>query len=126
MPMTIGGIVASLRRKQGLSQKGVERLTHGRIKAGWLASLETGHIERSSPEKLKLLAEILGTTYAEILRSAGIIEIPPEGMTAQEETLVCLYRNLSPEYQKVILRLARCLNQESDDATGVAARAQEG
>ena len=110
MPITIGEVVKRLRNERGLSQYDIEKLSGGLIKRGWLASFETiKQVRAPADEKFVKLAELLGTTVAEIYREAGIIDIPPEGTTPEEKRLIEDYRALSTADRKRALRLMRDL-----------------
>jgi transcriptional regulator with XRE-family HTH domain len=72
MPSSIGDAVRRIRRERGLKQRDVAERSRGRITESWLASLETGRIKYSDPEKLKTLSEILGTSISELYREADL------------------------------------------------------
>ena len=107
MPMTIGQVVRRLRDERGLSQYDINRLSNGEIKQSWVNSLEHGDIKNPPQAKLNALAELLGTTVAEIYREAGIIEFPARlnYRSALEGRILDEIQKLPPELQEALYQM---------------------
>lgn len=67
----LGEVLRTSREAMGLTLRDIEQRTEGRVKNAYLSQVETGHIERPSPEVLWRLAELYGLDYEELLFSAG-------------------------------------------------------
>ncbi|MCL4394141.1 MAG: helix-turn-helix domain-containing protein [Chloroflexi bacterium] len=106
---SIGSVVKELRAAKKISQRKLQLLSGGEIKAGWLASLETDVIANPPQHKLEVLARFLDTTIAEIYQRAGIIQIPLDGASPDEKQLIEDYRTMSTEDRARARRLMRAL-----------------
>lgn len=109
MPPSIGAVVKELRQARNLSQRKLQKLSKGQVNASWLANLETDDIKNPPQAKLEVLAKYLGTTIAEIYQRAGIIDIPPDGISPEEKQLIEDYRALSPRDRARARRILRDL-----------------
>lgn len=69
--LSYGDVIARIRDEKRISQKELEDLSGGEVKAGWLAALESGRIGEPSLSRLESVAKWLGTTVGEIRRQAG-------------------------------------------------------
>jgi HTH-type transcriptional regulator, competence development regulator len=69
--VNLADTLRSSREAMGLTLRGVEQLTAGRIKNAYLSQVETGQIHRPSPEVLWLLSDLYGLDYDSLLISAG-------------------------------------------------------
>lgn len=125
MPQSIGAVIRRLRRERGITQQSIEEKTEGKLDRDWLASIETGRSKSvRDPAKIQLLAELLGTTVADIYREAGIIEFPPRlnYRSALEERILDEIQKLPPELQEALYQMivrirkqdARIVPNESD------------
>jgi transcriptional regulator with XRE-family HTH domain len=103
--LTVGAIVARLRKERNLSQRGLEQLSEGAINKNWLASLERNRIKDPPPDKMKLLAKYLEVPVARIYELAGIIDLPPEGASPEEARLIRIYRSLPARYRLHAIRI---------------------
>jgi transcriptional regulator with XRE-family HTH domain len=75
MPQKLGKVIAQLRRQRHLSQYEVARQSEGTINREWLAALETGRSNSvRDPEKIRILATILGVPASWIYEQAGMID----------------------------------------------------
>ncbi len=96
-----------MRDLSGLSGNDVEKVTDGKLKQSWLASLENGGIVNPPEAKLRILAQVLNTSVTEIYRLAGRIELPSTGLYPDEDERVKSYRNASRSDREKIRYIMR-------------------
>ncbi len=113
---SIGQVVARLRRRKGWSQDKLQEISGGKIKSRWVASLETGRIKHSDPEKLEILASYLDTTVLDIYEQAGVIHFPPKRdyQTAREQNLIEEFRRLPPDVQETVYQMVHRLGHRPE------------
>lgn len=69
MDKTFGAFLASLRQRQNLSLRDVERDTG--VSNAYISQLENGKIKAPSPVVLNKLAQLYGVKYAILMKEAG-------------------------------------------------------
>lgn len=100
-PTEWGQYLLSVRQALGLSQREVVRRTKGKITGGYISQIEQGIVKRASPDKLALLAQVYGLSYAALMELVGW-EMPdpekangtktlPPGVTREEHTELLEY-----------------------------------
>ena len=67
----LGQYLRDTRRALGLSLRAVEEATQKAVTNGYLSQIETGLVERPSPNVLYHLAEVYGIDYGDLLVRAG-------------------------------------------------------
>ena len=69
--MPLGAYLRQVRRSLGLSLRQVEAATGKAVSNGYLSQIESGDVERPSPNVLFHLAGVYGIEYGKLLSRAG-------------------------------------------------------
>jgi len=70
---TLGELLVSLRKRDGLTLRQVEVITEKRVSNAYLSQIENGKILKPSLNILFALSEVYGVSYNEIMELAGYI-----------------------------------------------------
>ena len=68
---TLGELLVSLRKRDGLTLRQVEVITEKRVSNAYLSQIENGKILKPSPNILFALSEVYGVSYNELMELAG-------------------------------------------------------
>lgn len=96
---TLGAELRRLRQLHGFTLKDVERATG--ISNAYLSQVETGKIEKPSPDKLYKLAETYQVEYDQLMQAAGYIVKKDKQRTLAGAALSTL-QNLTPEEEEAL------------------------
>lgn len=112
----LGELLRTSREAMGLTLREVEQRTKDRIKNAYLSQVETGQIQRPSPEVIWLLAELYGLDYEELLISAGH-RIRRESQQQNSRALhgipLKALQSLNPEQRRQVTNYIAFLRQNS-------------
>lgn len=98
MPVNFGEYMKSLREKQRLSLREVERGSG--VSNAYIAQIERGDRPAPSPDILRKLAPVYNVTVQELLEKAGYLEEPEQTMSEQERVeRAYLYAVQDPEFK---------------------------
>lgn len=107
----LGTWVRNARKTQGLSQRALA--DQSGLSRSYVCDIERGRGSEPSLATLDKLSMALGTSRAELMQAAGLIDkalVPRE--SDEERRLLSLFRDLSDAGQDQILRYTRFLHQE--------------
>lgn len=110
---SLGAELRSIREAHGLTIRAVERKTG--ISNAYLSQLETGKIEKPSPQYLYRLAEAYGVPYEALMEKVGyIIKHGPERPSGQTLLGAALAQmeDLTPEEERELIRYLAFLRQK--------------
>jgi transcriptional regulator with XRE-family HTH domain len=106
----LGEWVRTNRRAQGISQRALAERSG--ISRSYLCDIEQGRGFHPSVATLDKLAKAFGATRNDLLRASGIFEQPGKARDTREQRLLAVFRDLPPESQAMIEKLARFLHAE--------------
>jgi len=72
--LNLGKYLHTLRMSKGYSLREVKRLSGKKVSHIYLYRLESDNVPNPSPGKLKVLSEVYGSSYKEILKVAGYLD----------------------------------------------------
>lgn len=107
----LGEWVRRTRQLQGMSQRALADSSG--LSRSYVCDIERGRGSEPSLATLDKLSAALGTTRAELMQAAGLIDkalVPRE--TDDERRLLAVYRDMSDQGQAHLLRYARFMHQE--------------
>lgn len=109
----LANLLADLRTAKGLSLREVEEATGKAVSNAYLSQLETGKIQKPSPNVLHSLAEVYAVPYEALMEKAGYL-LPPEGGAGQRRKLaVFAIDDLTAEEEEQLLKYLAFLRSRS-------------
>src|SRR5712691_811870 len=82
MTETLGAILKQARSRAGLTLRGVEKATDGKISNGYLSLLESDAVKEPSPRYLHELARVYKMDYARLMKASGYMVPAPSSSRA--------------------------------------------
>lgn len=96
-----GSYLKELRLVAGLSLRGAERASEGKVSNPYISQIESGKIENPSPHILKKLADIYHVPYNEIMEEAGYLK---RSKSARSGIAFSLGKKLTPEERTELIK----------------------
>jgi transcriptional regulator with XRE-family HTH domain len=106
----LGDWVRATRQSQGVSQRALA--DRSGISRSYLCDIERGRGMQPSVATIDKLAKALGASRGDLLRVAGILEPTGKVSDERELRLLALFRDLPPDAQGMLERMARFLHTE--------------
>ncbi len=107
----LGEWVRRTRKDQGLSQRALA--DQSGLSRSYVCDIERGRGAEPSLTTLDKLAAALGASRADLMRAAGLIDRALVSRESDDERrMLSVYRDLSEEGQRNVMRYARFLHQE--------------
>ena len=100
---SLGEVLRKIRESRGFSLRAVEKLTN--ISNAYLSQLETGKIEKPSPNYLYSLSQAYDIPYETLMEAAGYVARHPEGRRAQSllGAALATMEDLTPEEEAELM-----------------------
>lgn len=110
---SLGKYLADLRGARGLTLRAVEDATNREISNAYLSQIETGKINKPSPNILHALARLYKADYHDLMERAGYIVPKPSHRPAQRHGRVAALakEELTPEEEDLVLEYMAFLRQ---------------
>ena len=107
----LGEWIRKNRLEQGISQR--ELADRASLSRSYVCDIERGRGAEPSMLTLDKLAAALGTSRADLMAAAGLIEPPAKGQESDDERrLLQVYRDLSDRGQETAMRFVRFLQAD--------------
>ena len=103
-PEELGKYLAGLRAAAGLSLRQVEEATEKEVSNAYLSQLETGKINKPSPNILHALAVVYNASYEDLMTRAGYVSTTNQASDKRHGKVAAFaIGNLTPDEEKALV-----------------------